>query len=176
MVKALKDLWKINVPSKVSIFGWRLLLEKLPTREALHTKGIITNSHERNCVFCSREVEDINHIFFTCSVSAQIWSYVFGWMGYNDIPFVDIQSHFSDFGNLLKGSINKKYHHIIWLATTWCIWRKRNNIIFREESIHASSLVEQIVYIAWFWFIGRGGHNVNVTYSEWCNCPLACFR
>ncbi|XP_045798020.1 uncharacterized protein LOC123892259 [Trifolium pratense] len=35
---ALKRLWKNNVPSKVSVFGWRLLLEKLPTREALFCK------------------------------------------------------------------------------------------------------------------------------------------
>ncbi|MCI45386.1 hypothetical protein A2U01_0066625, partial [Trifolium medium] len=35
-VQALQNLWRNNVPSKVSIFGWRLLLEKLPTREALH--------------------------------------------------------------------------------------------------------------------------------------------
>ncbi|MCI21403.1 putative ribonuclease H protein, partial [Trifolium medium] len=37
-VAALKRLWKNNVPSKVIVFGWRLLLEKLPTREALYRK------------------------------------------------------------------------------------------------------------------------------------------
>ncbi|MCI28702.1 putative ribonuclease H protein [Trifolium medium] len=37
-VTALHKLWSNNVPSKVSIFGWRLLLEKLPTREALYRK------------------------------------------------------------------------------------------------------------------------------------------
>ncbi|CAJ2650181.1 uncharacterized protein LOC123904681 [Trifolium pratense] len=69
--KALKCLWLNNVPSKVSIFGWRLLLEKLPTREALYKKGIITNIHERCCVFCYNEVEDTQHIFFKCTVSEQ---------------------------------------------------------------------------------------------------------
>jgi hypothetical protein len=40
MVIALKRLWKNNIPSKISIFGWKLLLEKLQTREALyHKKG-----------------------------------------------------------------------------------------------------------------------------------------
>ncbi|XP_045791751.1 uncharacterized protein LOC123886477 [Trifolium pratense] len=37
-VAALKRLWKNNVPLKISVFGWRLLLEKLPTREALFRK------------------------------------------------------------------------------------------------------------------------------------------
>ncbi|XP_045802541.1 uncharacterized protein LOC123896163 [Trifolium pratense] len=40
-VAALKRLWKNNVPSKVSVFGWRLLLEKLPTREALFCKELV---------------------------------------------------------------------------------------------------------------------------------------
>jgi hypothetical protein len=38
MLVFVEMLWKNNVPSKISIFGWRLLLEKLPTREALFGK------------------------------------------------------------------------------------------------------------------------------------------
>ncbi|CAJ2645291.1 unnamed protein product [Trifolium pratense] len=32
---AIRKLWKNDLPSKVGVFGWRLLLEKLPTRVAL---------------------------------------------------------------------------------------------------------------------------------------------
>ncbi|CAJ2645107.1 uncharacterized protein LOC123905266 [Trifolium pratense] len=63
-VQALQQLWLNNVPPKVNIFGWRLLLEKLPTREALYRKGIITSNHERCCVFCFKEKEDVQHAFF----------------------------------------------------------------------------------------------------------------
>jgi hypothetical protein len=38
-INALKRLWKNNIPSKINIFCWRLLLEKLPTRETLFHKG-----------------------------------------------------------------------------------------------------------------------------------------
>jgi hypothetical protein len=100
----------------------------------------------------------------------------FGWMGIQAIPFAGIQNHFTLFGTCLKGSQNKKHRHIIWLATTWCIWRKRNNIVFRGESMNISSLVEQIIYIAWFWYIGRGGNCSNVSFSDWCSSPLDCFR
>ncbi|GAU13879.1 hypothetical protein TSUD_262060 [Trifolium subterraneum] len=65
-LSALKRLWKNNVPSKISIFGWRLLLDKLPTRETLFSKGILNNTNVRNCVLCSREIEDIQHLFFHC--------------------------------------------------------------------------------------------------------------
>jgi hypothetical protein len=32
----LKNLWIIYVPSKVLVFGWRLLLDRLPTKGALN--------------------------------------------------------------------------------------------------------------------------------------------
>jgi hypothetical protein len=176
MVHALKLLWINNVPSKVSIFGWRLLLEKLPTKDALYNKGIITNNQERRCVLCLREYEDINHIFFNCSVSIEVWSNIFRWLRLNLIHFVNICNHFNLFGTTLKGATNKRSRHLIWLATTWCLWRHRNNIVFRGDSVNASSLVEQIKYIAWFWLIGREKLNVNVAFSDWCTDPLPCFR
>jgi hypothetical protein len=35
LVKVLQQLWFNNSPLKVNIFGWRLLLKKLPTRKIL---------------------------------------------------------------------------------------------------------------------------------------------
>ncbi|KAK2407071.1 hypothetical protein QL285_042730 [Trifolium repens] len=80
MVKALKKLWSSNVPSIISIFGWRLLLDKLPTREALFSKGIITNNLEICCVFCFNEIEDVQHVFFNCSVIVLVWKHIFKWI------------------------------------------------------------------------------------------------
>jgi hypothetical protein len=34
------------------------------------------------------------------------------------------------------------------------IWRMCNNILFRGAIANDSSLVNQIIYISWFWFIG----------------------
>ncbi|MCH79845.1 hypothetical protein A2U01_0000604 [Trifolium medium] len=33
---AIRKLWLNDVPSKVAVFGWRLLHERLPTRSSLH--------------------------------------------------------------------------------------------------------------------------------------------
>ncbi|GAU49718.1 hypothetical protein TSUD_272780 [Trifolium subterraneum] len=66
---ALKRLWRNNVRSKVIIFGWRMLLHKLPTKEDLFHKGIIINNLERKCILCNRENEDLEHVFFHCHVA-----------------------------------------------------------------------------------------------------------
>jgi hypothetical protein len=77
MVNSLELLWKNNVPSKISIFGWRLLLEKLPTKEALFDKGIIINISDKSRVFCSNNDESIHHVFLHCTMSSTVWRKIF---------------------------------------------------------------------------------------------------
>jgi hypothetical protein len=176
MVHALKKLWVTKVPSKASIFGWRLLLAKLPTKVALFDKGIITTNLEKCCVFCSGVEEDIQHVFFNCNVILQLWDAIFNWLGTTSVTYVSVTDHFLNFGGILKGKKTKGLRHIIWLATTWCIWRSRNNILFRGDSVNISSLFNQILYIAWLWFIGSLRNNVDFSFPDWCNNPLACFH
>jgi hypothetical protein len=161
--QALKKLWKANVPSKVGIFGWRLLIDKLPTRDALFRKGIITNSLDRCCVFCLNEIEDVHHVFFKCSVIAPVWENFFKWLGTNTIPYQSLSQHFLMSGQFIKGRKVKRLKHIFWLGATWCIWRTRNNIIFRGAPVNVPFLIHQIMYFSWFWFIGR--HKLNVDFS-----------
>jgi hypothetical protein len=56
VLTALQMLWENDIPSKVGVFGWRLLLEKLPTRAALASRGILSNIRDLPCVFCFKEV------------------------------------------------------------------------------------------------------------------------
>jgi hypothetical protein len=65
----LQIMWLNDVPSKVDIFGWRLLLSRLSIRAALASRGIITNPNELSCALCFREVEEIHHVMFTCRFS-----------------------------------------------------------------------------------------------------------
>jgi hypothetical protein len=102
MVYSLDLMWKNNVPSKISIFGWRLLLEKLPTREALFDRGIITNSTDRNCAFCSNHVESMAHAFIHCNFSTNVWRRIFNWMGLYCINSNSIQQHFIRYGKINK--------------------------------------------------------------------------
>ncbi|CAJ2658481.1 unnamed protein product [Trifolium pratense] len=77
VLDAIQKLWKNDVPSKVNIFGWRLLLEKLPTRAALHHRGILNNPHDISCIFCYMQMEDCSHLFFNCSFVKGVWETIY---------------------------------------------------------------------------------------------------
>jgi hypothetical protein len=96
----------LYINSKISIFGWRLLLEKLPTRESLFSKGVITNALERGCVLCCNHVETTPHIFLQCHTSNSVWLNIFKWMGLTPIMNVSVQQHFILFGDLLKSNVH----------------------------------------------------------------------
>lgn len=65
-VKALTCLWKSKVPSKVLIFGWRLIFNNLPTRMELVKREIIVGAHYVFCPLGFLEEEGMEHLFGTC--------------------------------------------------------------------------------------------------------------
>jgi hypothetical protein len=69
---AITNLWKTDAPSKALVLGWRLLLDRLPTRSALNHRGILLNPNELLCEFCSLHVEDSGHLFLSCQFSKGI--------------------------------------------------------------------------------------------------------
>ncbi|CAJ2628180.1 unnamed protein product [Trifolium pratense] len=176
LLEAIQMMWNNNVPSKVSVFGWRLLLEKLPTRDALASKGIITNPHELTCVFCFRFVENCSHLFFSCKFTRMVWNAIFKWMGCDVIVGDEGLNHFFTFGDFLKSNKCGRVRHLIWLTTTWCLWKLRNNIIFRGEVAGVSKLFDNITTISWIWFSGRAGHKTIFSFSEWCSNPITCLQ
>ena len=62
-------LWKNNAPSKILIFAWRVLINKIATRDALSRRGVLRDDSDRRCVLCSSEDETVKHIFLDCRVA-----------------------------------------------------------------------------------------------------------
>jgi hypothetical protein len=60
---AYKKLWKCSAPSNFVIHEWRVLLNRIATKEQLYTKCII-NEDSILCVFCMYDVESCKHVLF----------------------------------------------------------------------------------------------------------------
>ncbi|GKA25333.1 RNA-directed DNA polymerase, eukaryota [Tanacetum coccineum] len=56
----------------VNVFAWRAMRNQLPTRTSLDTRGIDIDS--LLCPFCNSNMEDSNHVFFSCNVALELWN------------------------------------------------------------------------------------------------------
>jgi len=65
-------IWHFKVPVKVSILAWQLLRDRLPTKENLHGRDIITGL-STSCLDGCGQVETAQHLFLQCDVSSSLW-------------------------------------------------------------------------------------------------------
>ncbi|XP_022024184.1 uncharacterized protein LOC110924490 [Helianthus annuus] len=64
-------LWNRWLPKKVNIFGWRALMERLPTWDTLRKKRVQIESDA--CPLCEEAAETVDHLFTACSFACEVW-------------------------------------------------------------------------------------------------------
>lgn len=174
VIKAWKSLWRCDIPSKVLVFCWRLLLRKLPTRENLFNRRIIISIQDAKCVFCRSETESIDHLFCSCEVIKEVWNGVLSWLNVQTDLHDDLLLMYEGVGDLVKGKGARRVKIIFWAATVYQIWLARNSIVFNNNPTSASSIVTSIKYVSWGWFIARRGRSSGLCFSDWFCSPMGC--
>nr|KYP33718.1 hypothetical protein KK1_045404 [Cajanus cajan] len=70
-------LWSKLIPSKVSSFGWRVILDRIPTKQNLIKRKVLP-SNVASCVWCGLCEETSSHLFFefpNCNIVNRVrWS------------------------------------------------------------------------------------------------------
>jgi hypothetical protein len=74
-------VWHKNIPSKVSLFVWRLLRNRLPTKDNLARRNILHSNDQLACVADCGDAETAQHIFLSCAISVNVWQHVRSWLG-----------------------------------------------------------------------------------------------
>ena len=77
---ALRLMWKIKIPSKSILFGWRFLLNHLVFRVHLFKCCFVLDSRNLCCPLCMRAEEDLEHLFGGCRVSLVWWIKMCDWI------------------------------------------------------------------------------------------------
>lgn len=168
---AMDILWKSRVPLKVKVFGWRLLLNRLPTRSNLADRCVILNSQDKICVFCFHVVEEADHVFLTCPRTRMVWKEVESWLGI----FIPTVSNCIDYmlAWFLKmiGKLSKSNACLIWLAT-WCLWWTRNQVIFNGVIDVPKELFDKVIYFSWWWLDLTSMNILKCNCYEWFKSPI----
>ena len=145
-----KDLWKLKIPAKASIFAGRLIRDRLPTKSNMRERKIDIN--DSLCPFCSIKEETASHLFFECSKTQQLWWESLSWIGTSGAYPINPRLHFLQHSNGMKGG--KKYNRwkCWWVALNWSIWQYRNKVIFTNAPFNGSKVLEDALFLAWTWF------------------------
>ena len=65
-----KALWKLPLPQRVLLFGWKCLNNAIQVRKLLHSKSISSNAL---CPICNKLEESIEHALFLCEHARASW-------------------------------------------------------------------------------------------------------
>jgi len=119
----LQQLWTAAFPSKIHIFEWQLLTDRLPIMDALMYRGIIAHALAGSCIFFRNFEENINHLFFQCFISYSVWLAILKCLGLEGTLHDLEVACFTQFGGFFRDKNSRMVQHYIWLSVVSSIWQ-----------------------------------------------------
>lgn len=167
-----KRLWNKLIPSKVSVFGWRLLLNRLPTKDQLLLQDSIQPSMS-SCPLYEKDPELIDHLFVACTNSRIIWLWLSQWWGIQTAQPNSIREINQGFTFGISNLIHNDLWFSMFLITTWSIWYSRNKICFSGGSWDLEKIFKSIPRRSYLWIKRRFPHS-SIHPSHLFSQPLVC--
>lgn len=134
-----KDFWKIKLPMRILLFGWKLLHHAIPCGEILNRHHLPGNFL---CSFCGGEPETLNHLFLHCHFSKAFW---FGSpisLRVDDLLALGVVDWFASF---CRDALTMQDHRLTmvpWILTGFdIIWQARNNCVWKGMRADPSDCV-----------------------------------
>lgn len=79
--KAFKKLWSSFAPRRVPTIVWKMMRQRLPTKDNLRRRGVHFEDEEMYCVLCDDQKEESTpHILFECKAASKIWVGIHNWL------------------------------------------------------------------------------------------------
>jgi hypothetical protein len=186
-------IWHKQVPLKISIFAWRLLQNRLPTRSNLVDRGIITDA-DVGCLTSCGGMETSQHLFITCDFYNSLWHKVQSWLGVSGPDPLDVSDHFYQFTHSTGGlRARRSFLQLVWLLCAWIIWNDCNHILFNNWLLCAWIIWNDCNHILFnnienfidqlldkvknysLWWLKASNANFVYGFSSWWSSPLVCF-
>lgn len=95
----IPKVWHHHVPSKVSVFLWRLLRDRLPTKNNLVRRRVLQLTNIMCVAGCGCS-ETAEHLFLGCNIFCSIWNMRWQWLGITFVSSGAISAYFTHFIHL----------------------------------------------------------------------------
>jgi hypothetical protein len=136
---------------KMSIFAWRLLQDRLPTKANLANRGIIA-PEAHACVAGCGDIESAHHLFISCSIFGPLWSSVRSWIDLSSLDPLHLADHFLQFTCSFGGlRARRSFLQLIWLLCVWVICNERNQQLFRNSEKSLLHLLDNVKLYSYWW-------------------------
>ncbi|XP_039687072.1 uncharacterized protein [Medicago truncatula] len=137
-------VWHKQVPLKVSVFAWRLIRDRLPTRTNLIARRVLSPDMSSRVADCGHP-ESARHLFLLCDTFGSLWHLVRDWIGCFGVDTDNISYHFLQFTHLIGGgAARRSFMQLIWLLCAWVVWNERNNRMFNHVVTPIPCLLDKI--------------------------------
>lgn len=174
-LQAVSRVWKSGAPSKVVVFSWQLILDRIPTRLNLSHRGVPLPVGGLGCVFCAALTESSVHLFLSCPSILPVWYQVVRWLGWEFVIPIGLARQFLSFTGLGGGKRVRLGLLIVWHAVIWTIWTSRNDLIFSGGAHCEGPVVDRAKLLAWKWFLAKCPGS-SCTFHEWEVQPVLCWH
>ncbi|XP_022041395.1 uncharacterized protein LOC110943975 [Helianthus annuus] len=160
--------WNSWVPKKVCIVAWRAEMERLPTKSALARRNVPVP--DQLCVLCGDYVESCDHVFVSCHFAQTVWQNLAAWLKMQPVIAFGIKDLLTLHASI-SGSRKRKVVHAIALVAFWCVWKLRNDIVFRQAAPNITRTLDEIKSMAFLWIKSRAKLN-TLTWEDWSRFNL----
>lgn len=164
-VQWAKFLWKGIVPPKVESMVWLAILDRLPTKRFLCSRGFLFSNEDLKCGMCGSYEETASHLFLSCSWAWSIWGAMFSWWEVSWVCPNSLEDMIIQWVGGFHRRGSKKAWEAVFFATMWSIWLGRNRKIFQNVSISIPEIVELIKLRSLAWIHPFAASH---PFNTWC--------
>jgi hypothetical protein len=132
---SFKEVWCTRVPPKIKVFLWQLI-RGLFIRGLLISYEQVSKRHELSndgCYLCG-EIEDSNHIFFTCPIVRFVWA------GVRELLRCDWNPAGARDFLIIAQNLSGSLRRVVWfmfVVQCWTLWLIRNKLTTEGKSINS---------------------------------------
>lgn len=116
-----RNVMSNHLKSKFKVLNYKILFHSVSFKNKLDVNKGIKNT----CVFCSKVIDEINHIFYECHEIKKIITYSISFFNINLFNYKNMILHY----NLNRSQI------VIVSRIKWVIWQVYRNEIERNQSM-----------------------------------------
>lgn len=114
----------------------------LSTKERLAKWGITV---DQTCMLCSREQECIDHLFFECDFSKEIWSRILKWQGiHRQLKLWQEEIEWTN-TEMRSNNPTAKVFGLTFAGCVYYIWQERNFRIFQNKKRTVDVIIRLLV-------------------------------